>query len=253
MSKPMISEGRLSRVGRAMWQLYDCDVVSSTNDLARDLPGWSAVCARCQMAGRGRFGRAFVSDPGGLWLSAVLPTGPQAARWSGFSLMAGSHLLRMLRDLGLPAVRLRWPNDLMIGEKKLAGILIEQAGRETLTVGLGMNVENTPWAETPALAPTTTRLADWLSPAPSVTDLTVQVLDALAEAHHDMEQGGLAAAVTEFNTCLDPRPVELLQTDGALVEGVFTGLDPTGNLRLLGPVGDIRTVEHIRVERLREK
>lgn len=249
----MIFEGTLSLVGRAMWRLYDCDEVTSTNDLARDLPGWSAVCARRQTAGRGRFGRAFVSDEGGLWLSAVLPTGPEAARWNGFSLMAGCHLLRLLRQLGLPTARLRWPNDLMVAEKKLAGILIEQAGRETLTVGLGVNVENTPWTETPALAPTTTRLADWLTPAPSVSELAVRVLDALAEAHHDMENGGLPAAVSEFNACLDPRPVELLQTDGIPVRGLFTGLDVAGNLQILNPGGSTQTVEHIRVERLMER
>lgn len=246
-------EGSLSLVGRAMWRLYDCDVVASTNDLARDLPGWSAVCARTQTAGRGRFGRSFVSDSGGLWLSAVLPTGPDAARWNGFSLMAGCHLLRLLRRLGLPGARLRWPNDLMVAEKKLAGILIEQAGHETLTVGLGVNVLNTPWAETPSLAPTTTRLADLLDTPPPPAELAVQVLDALADAHHDMEIGGLSAAVTEFNSFLDPRPVEVLQTDGTITPGIFTGLDPAGNLCLLPPGGSSRTIPHIRVERLLEK
>ena len=110
-------------------EFFSYDTVASTNDLARELPPWSAVRAQKQTAGRGRFGRQFVSDPGGLWLSATLPAEGGAGRWNGFSLMVGCHLLHMLENLAVPDVRLRWPNDLMSGKKKLAGLLIEQGPR----------------------------------------------------------------------------------------------------------------------------
>ena len=54
-------------------------------------------------------------------------------------------LLIALKKLNVPEARLRWPNDLMSGRKKLAGLLIEQGGRQKLTVGIGMNVLNAPW------------------------------------------------------------------------------------------------------------
>ena len=104
-------------IGSAGWRFFRYETVASTNDLARNLLPWSAVCAMAQTAGRGRFGRSFVSDPGGLWLSATLPAEGGAGRWSGFSLMVGCHLLRVLENLAVPDVRLRWPNDLMSAKK----------------------------------------------------------------------------------------------------------------------------------------
>ena len=249
----MISEGTLSRIGRAMWQLASYDSLASTSDLARTLPAWNAVCARRQTAGRGRFGRRFVSDDGGLWISAVLPAGEDAARWTGFSLMVGNHLLRMLTRLGVPEARLRWPNDLMAGNKKLAGLLIEQGTRETLTVGLGLNVRNSPWEKDMSLRPAATRLADLLSETPALPELAVHVLDALADAHEAMLSGGFPAAVEEFNARLEPRMVEIALLEGGTACGQFIGLDPDGNLRLVDPSGNLRIIAHPQVERLLER
>ena len=248
----MISEGTISRVGRAMWQLASYDSLASTSDLSRELPAWNAVCARRQTAGRGRFGRAFVSDEGGLWISAVLPAGKDPAMWTGFSLMVGNHLLRMLRHLGLPDARLRWPNDVMARDKKLAGLLIEQGAQETLNVGLGLNVRNAPWEHDASLEPTTTRLADLLSPPPELSDLAVCVLDALADAHEHMLTGGFSAAVEEFNANLEPRQVEISLLEGGTTRGYFTGLDPSGNLIIVDPAEIPQTIPHPQVERLRE-
>ncbi|MGA7905207.1 MAG: hypothetical protein WCA06_21465, partial [Terrimicrobiaceae bacterium] len=76
-------------IGSAPWRLFLFDTVASTNDLARELPPGSAVRARVQTSGRGRFGRRFVSDPGGLWLSAAMRAEGGSTRWAGFSLMVG--------------------------------------------------------------------------------------------------------------------------------------------------------------------
>ena len=249
----MNSEGTLTHAGRAGWRLFSHEVLASTNDSARQLSAWSAVCARRQTAGRGRFGRPFVSDEGGLWISAVLPVGNEVVRWTGFSLMAGNYLRRMLQDLQIPGVRLRWPNDLMAGEKKLAGILIEQVARETLIVGLGLNVRNTPWREMPELAAMTTRLADLLPEPPDLSELAVRVLDALADAHEAMLIGGLPAAVEDFNANLESRLVKIALLEGGTISGHFTGLDSEGNLRLVDAAGTPRLILHPQVERLQEK
>jgi len=123
------------------------------------------VRAETQTGGRGRFGRVFVSDPGGLWISAVLPAEGGTQRWAGFSLMVGIHLVRMLEALNVPGARLRWPNDLMSGTKKLGGLLIEQSARETLIVGFGLNVRNAPWATDPALDEIATSLERACAPS----------------------------------------------------------------------------------------
>src|SRR4029434_6126399 len=122
-----------------------------------------------------------------------------AGRWGGFSLMVGCHLLRMLENLAVPNVRLRWPNDLMSENKKLAGLLIEQGSREALTVGVGLNVLNAPWRYDPSLMDTSTRLAYLLHVFPDLETITVLVLNALEDAHQAMLEGGLSSAVRELN------------------------------------------------------
>lgn len=240
-------------VGSAPWRLFLFDTVASTNDLARELPPWSAVRAQVQTSGRGRFGRRFVSDPGGLWLSAAMRAEGGSVRWVGFSLMVGCHLLRLLENLAVPEVRLRWPNDLMCGKKKLAGLLIEQGSRESLTVGIGMNVHNAPWRTDPSLANISTRLADLLPQVPDIDSLSVLVLDALHDAHLAMLKGGFANAVREINAHWTvERPVEITLIDGDTIAGRFLGLDSDANLRILLPGGQERLVAHHHVARLKE-
>ena len=243
----------LSGLGRAGWRLYICDSAASTNDLARDLPAWSAVRAESQTGGRGRFGRAFVSDRGGLWISAVLPADGGAAKWAGFSLMVGAHLVRMLEDLRVPSARLRWPNDLLSGSKKLGGLLIEQSAQDVLIVGFGLNISNSPWESDPSLEAIATSLAR-LSPSfPSVDEMAVLTLDALANAHEAMESGGMKAAIKELNhRWTEPVPVEIFLTRGEVISGRFAGLDPLGNLRLLDGMDSEFLVEHQSIEKLVE-
>jgi BirA family biotin operon repressor/biotin-[acetyl-CoA-carboxylase] ligase len=255
MNTPPDSTSTVSRpvtVGAAGWRLFPYETVTSTNDLARDLPPWSAVRAASQTAGRGRFGRSFVSDVGGLWLSATLPTLGDASRWNGFSLMVGHHLLLALKKLNVPEARLRWPNDLMSGRKKLAGLLIEQGGRQNLTIGIGMNVQNAPWTFDPSLADNTTRLADTSGAVPSLDVLTVSVLDRVDDAYHAMLAGGLEPAIRALNVHWSSRPVEITLTGGEIIGGRFNGLDEAANLRILTAQGNERRVLHHHVTRLKE-
>ena len=239
-------------VGCASWRLFSYETVTSTNDLARELPPWSAVRATSQTAGRGRFGRSFVSDVGGLWLSATLPAPGDPSRWNGFSLMVGHHLLLALKELKVPEARLRWPNDLMSGRKKLAGLLIEQGGRQQLTVGIGMNLQNAPWTFDPSLADSTTRLAELSGAVPSLDALTVSLLDRLDNAYQAMLAGGLESAIRALNMLWSGCPVEITSTAGEIIGGNFLGLDEGANLRIVTEQGDERRVLHHHVARLKE-
>lgn len=243
---------RAVTVGCAGWRLFSYETVTSTNDLARELPPWSAVRATSQTAGRGRFGRSFVSDVGGLWLSATLPAPGDPSRWNGFSLMVGHHLLLALKELKVPEARLRWPNDLMSGRKKLAGLLIEQGGRQQLTVGIGMNVQNAPWTFDPSLADSTTRLAELSGAVPSLDALTVSLLDRLDNAYQAMLAGGLESAIRALNMLWSSCPVEITSTAGEIIGGNFLGLDEGANLRIVTEQGDERRVLHHHVARLKE-
>ena len=242
-----------SGIGKAGWRLFECGSAASTNDLAKSLPVWSAVRADQQSGGRGRFGRAFVSDPGGLWISAILPAPGGPARWAGFSLMVGHHLVRMLQGLNLASARLRWPNDLMAGKKKLGGLLIEQSAREALVVGFGLNVSNSPWNSDPSLEAIATSLSSLSNPAPAVDEMAVHTLDALTDAHEAMESGGMPSAIEQLNPGWSaPRAVEITLSHGEKVGGRFVGLDPAGNLRLLNDRDCEFLVGHQSIEKLTE-
>ncbi len=113
---------------------------------ARGAPEGLVIAAEAQTAGRGRQGRSWISRPGAALMFSVLlrPVQvPQAARgW--VPLLAGVATASALRDVpgaggrGIDA-RLKWPNDILVGERKLGGILAEQSG-DAIVVGIGINL-----------------------------------------------------------------------------------------------------------------
>lgn len=104
--------------------------VTSTQDVARGLPAGSVVVADHQTAGRGRLGRRWEAPPGSALLASfVQPRRPLASLAAG---VAAAHA-------GGGEVRLKWPNDLLLGGRKLGGILIEAHG-DTCVVGIGINL-----------------------------------------------------------------------------------------------------------------
>ena len=239
-------------VGR-IWHIHHYTMAGSTNDICRALPAWNAVRADAQSRGRGRFGRAFISNPGGLWLSASLPALGASSLWTGFSLRVGASLLRYARTLGLPDARLRWPNDLLCADRKLAGLLIEQPATGIIVVGIGLNITNQPWLESQDLLASTTSLAAQMTSPPSVEEVMRGILEELTQGHQQMIDGGIAAAIDELNeSWTEFRPVELTLSDGRTVYGSFIGLDPSGHLRIEDESGREVVIEHHFVQRLRE-
>ena len=179
------------------------DGVGSTMDSLHALaeggaPAGTAVVARAQAAGRGSRGRTWSSPPGGLWLSVL--SRPAAAGLELVSLRAGLAVAERLGRLGEgDRVRLKWPNDLMLDERKIGGILCEARWQGTalawIVIGLGLNVENRPPAD---LATRAARLNDLL---PDVTAealaepmiAALREVDAAAGPLTDREQARFAA------------------------------------------------------------
>lgn len=120
----------------------------STNDDARALaragaPEGTVVLAARQTAGRGRLGRSWSSPEGGAYLSAVLRPAVSPAEAATLALATGIAVARALESFGA-APLLKWPNDVLLGQGKAAGILLEMAAEtdrvEWIVVGIGMNV-----------------------------------------------------------------------------------------------------------------
>jgi BirA family transcriptional regulator, biotin operon repressor / biotin---[acetyl-CoA-carboxylase] ligase len=236
------------------WQLLEFAQAGSTNDLAAQFPAWHAVRADTQTVGRGRWRRKWISDLGGLWLSANVPTGPAQATWRALPLAAGLAVTEALASLGGTGLRLRWPNDLLVGSRKLAGLLVDEPRPGLAVVGVGVNVTNTPEAADPDLSGLTLRLADLISPLPSLTELSFHFLLHLGRVHDEMAAHGLSALLPRLNKLWDgTRPVRLDLDEGLHLTGHFTGVDAEGRLALLNANGQTTWHEAARVRQLVEK
>ncbi|HKC47418.1 MAG TPA: biotin--[acetyl-CoA-carboxylase] ligase [Gemmatimonadales bacterium] len=135
------------------WAIPRCELVASLGSAldrahalgAEGAPAGTVVLALEQTAGRGRDGRTWHSPPGGLWLALLLR--PRAAPLGIMSIRAGLVLADVVDELaGRPIARLKWPNDVLVDDRKLAGVLCEGRWQgetpQWLAVGLGVNVAN---------------------------------------------------------------------------------------------------------------
>lgn len=242
----------LRRSHVAGWELLEFGVVDSTNFVAAQLGAWQAVRADTQTAGRGRFQRSWVSDTGGLWLSAVVPTGVDRSRWQALPLVAGLAVIQSLKGVGVASARLRWPNDIIVNERKLAGLLVDTFKPQLAVIGLGVNVTNQPAAQDPALKETSIRLADLVAPPPSLANLTQAILASLKLAMDVMVQVGFSALQPRINELWGgSRPVTI-DLDGVKRSGLFTGIDEAGRLLLRDDTLGAAAFEPHQVRLLRE-
>jgi BirA family biotin operon repressor/biotin-[acetyl-CoA-carboxylase] ligase len=122
------------------------EVVETTGSTNADLltrggPEGQVLVAEEQTAGRGRMGRSWVSQPGASLTFSVLlrPAGVPPARRGWLPLVTGVAVATAVRAVAGLAATLKWPNDVLIGDRKLAGILAEQSG-DAIVVGIGLNV-----------------------------------------------------------------------------------------------------------------
>jgi BirA family transcriptional regulator, biotin operon repressor / biotin---[acetyl-CoA-carboxylase] ligase len=269
---PLLTAASPARVSELEgWTLHEHAVAGSTNSVASRLPAWHAVRADVQTAGRGRFQRTWISDKGGLWLSAVVPM-PQSPSCDGcrvtsdeprvprhptlvtrhLPLIAGLALCDALTELGIPGFRMRWPNDVLVQDRKLAGLLLDQFTMDRVVVGLGLNVRNQPAVADPALHYQATRLAEWMPAPPDLLSLTALILRHLRGRVLEAAQRGFPAMLPRVNALWGaPRRVQLLLDDG-LREGLFTSVDEEGSLLLQDKSGQAAAYHPSQVRHVQE-
>lgn len=133
---------------RTMAEFPDFKILAttpSTNQTLRDtesqLGDYSAVLTADQTQGRGRLQRNWVSRPGeSLALSIVCPA-ISARHKSWLPLVVGASLTQALRNIGLSEAEMKWPNDVLIRDEKVAGVLCESLPSDRIIAGLGLNVD----------------------------------------------------------------------------------------------------------------
>jgi BirA family biotin operon repressor/biotin-[acetyl-CoA-carboxylase] ligase len=148
LSRPPLSGTRLQRRlgdGRVWRDVRVVDSTGSTNaDLAAEAKSGAAeglvLLAEAQTGGRGRLARSWLSPPrAGVYVSVLLrPTTPTAS-WPLLTLLSGLAVVEAVVGVGRVDARLKWPNDVLVGGRKLAGILAERVD-DAVVVGIGMNV-----------------------------------------------------------------------------------------------------------------
>lgn len=219
------------------------DSISSTNSYLMEKAGAPLqsghVClSERQSEGRGRRGRRWVSPFGNnIYLSLFWEYGLAPAALSGISLVAGLAVIRALTQLGVSDIGLKWPNDILCGNRKLAGLLLEMTGEQTgpsrVVLGLGMNVALTE-AEGEAID------QPWVSLAQvpggeglSRNRIVAVLLDHLVSMLSQFEERGLAAMIPEWRQydLYDGKQV-LLQLGSRQIVGVHRGIEPSGALLL---------------------
>ncbi|MGP0155530.1 bifunctional biotin--[acetyl-CoA-carboxylase] ligase/biotin operon repressor BirA [Pantoea ananatis] len=215
-------------------------VIDSTNqyllERMHSLPSGSVCLAEYQQAGRGRRGRHWFSPFGAnLYMSMYwrLEQGPAAAM--GLSLVIGIIMAETLRSLGAQDVRVKWPNDIYLHDRKLAGILVELTGKTgdaaQIVMGAGINLAmrtaeaaqiNQGWINLQEAGVTINR-----------NELAATLINRLREALPVFEQEGLTPFVTrwaELDNFIN-RPVKLLIGERE-VHGIARGIDNQGGLQL---------------------
>lgn len=202
------------------WDIHQFDTLESTNATALLCPAGTVVMAESQTAGRGRYGRTWQSPKGNLYMSLVLPD-------LGKENMALPFLTAVAVADSLPGfdVTLKWPNDILLRGKKLAGILIEKSG-DKVVVGIGVNVMTSP--EEGVLYPTA-NLAGRLRPMTLAKRILLQyntLLDLLAKKGFKEIRKRWLSYATGLH-----QPICIHLADSEL-NGIFKGIDAKGALLL---------------------
>jgi BirA family biotin operon repressor/biotin-[acetyl-CoA-carboxylase] ligase len=227
------------------------DVDSTSSALLRGaghgMPSASACLAERQSAGRGRRGRRWVAVPAGsICLSVLWRFADGLASLGGLSIALGVAAAQALRSCGADAVQLKWPNDLVAGDHKLGGILVDAAGDWSgpchVVAGIGINVRM-PGPAIRAIDQPWTDLAHCVQPVPSRLRLAAALLESWLLALQRFAADGVQPFLADFAAvdALEGRAVRVLEGDRHW-DGQARGIEPDGRLRVQPATGELRRV-----------
>ena len=222
------------------WRIIHKSVTASTNaDAHHGKPG-DVFTADFQTAGRGRLDHVWKSCAGkNLMMSAVVDvSGLEPERVATFPLVVGLSVCEAVEMMGrsLQAL-LKWPNDVLVGGRKLAGILCERIG-DSVIAGVGVNVGEREFPSDIADRATSLSLLLTAGSVPAVDEVRDTVLERLAANLPAWRERGLAAHLPRLaaRDCLAGREIAVLRTDGdaAPARGACGGMAEDGSLVVAG-------------------
>ncbi|BAW30949.1 MAG TPA: biotin--[acetyl-CoA-carboxylase] ligase [Methanothermobacter sp.] len=234
-------------------EIYCFDEVDSTNIIAKELAEDDAkegtiVIAKTQTRGRGRRGKKWISPRGGIWMSIILRPDIPPAEAPHLTLITGVAVAKTLkREFGLD-VGIKWPNDILIGEKKVCGILTEAHARfntiEYIVVGIGIdtNVDVDLFPE--EFREGATSLKRELGRDVDSIDLIGKLLVEFEKVYDDFRDGRFPEILNEwrrFSRTIGSY-VEIRKQLGEVVRGEAVGVNNEGALILELDNGKLRKI-----------
>lgn len=254
MPESLVAEDIASRM-EVPWlrEIEILSVTDSTNSLAleygmRGELGPLAFFAESQTAGRGRFGRVWESSPGeGLWMSLLMHLGEPMRLWPRLTTLTALAVTQALEGVEVsPRLQpqIKWPNDVVCGGKKVAGILAETGSHPKtghfLVLGIGINVNQTVFSK--EIAGTASSLRILSGTRINRADLAARLLDNLHRSLSKIDTGfpSILDAVKALSCVIGTRLG--VNSGGVLIEGVAEDLDADGCLMLRLENGTLRTL-----------
>ena len=245
----LLDENRvLAAIGaqRAWFNVQILDEVASTNTYLmqhKDSAHATCVAAHVQTHGKGRRGRTWVSQLGAsLTFSLLWRFQCGAAALSGLSLAVGVALIRALNSLSVNNVQLKWPNDVLVEGKKLAGILIELQGDlegpSAAVIGVGVNL-NLPKNVLDSIDQPAIDLANASIKHVNQSELLGVILKHLADVLSSFETHGFIGLRDEWLSyhAYENKPVRMLLPNGTDVHGIVKGVADDGILLVQTALG----------------
>ncbi len=225
--------------------IHRFESVTSTNDIALDMaargePAGTVVVARSQAAGRGRRGRSWLDDPGkSLTMSVILRPQLPANRLSELAFVASLAVADYLVSEHAITPQLKWPNDVLVHGRKIAGILIE-AAPPAVICGIGINVNQTSFADEIGAVATSLRLeAGSTCDVAAMAEYLASSLIEVSEAHVGLGFEEILGRWRKYMWGIGREAA--IETGEGCIRGIITNVDSDGALVLTDDAGRVHS------------
>jgi len=231
-------------------EIHHFKEVESTSDVAKDLairgaPEGTIVVAEGQTRGRGRLDRGWFSPPGGIWMSLILRPLLSPADIPKITLMTSVVVAKTISEVTGLGVKIKWPNDILLHSRKVAGILTEMGAEADrlnfVVVGMGINANVDIFP--PDIESHATSIKRVLGENVDRLKLLRCLLEQLERKYIRLQEGKFKGILNEWKklcTTLGSQ-VKILTVDGE-IQGKATGVDEHGALILKLASGEIKTI-----------
>lgn len=233
-----------------IWKISHLDELSSTNDIAKELASdgcdeGTVVIAGIQTSGRGRLSRRWISPKGGLWFSIILRPQMLPEESNLLNVLASVSISKVIRNKFNLNTEIKWPNDILIEEKKVCGILIEnsvtsgQIGYSVMGIGINTNIDNSYFSE----ELNATSLNSEVNREIDNENLLKHILSEIKLSYDNLRHGEITSLLNEWKemNCLIGKMVKAYDESRVIV-GKAIDVDDSGNLIVNTKNGDMHRI-----------